>query len=75
MSFQGVGNVDSRLEIVEALEEPQRQGAIYFLEDRRIRGVLTWNRFGQVAAAARRLIAAPGPYRPSDLRGALLEAA
>jgi 3-phenylpropionate/trans-cinnamate dioxygenase ferredoxin reductase component len=74
VSFQGVGRVDSRLETVVDLEAPQSQGAIFYHENRRVRGVLTWNRFGQVEVA-RQLIAGPGPLRPEDLKGALLEAA
>lgn len=74
LSYQGVGECDARLETVEDWEVPRRKGAIYYVRDGRVRGVLSWNRFGQVEAA-RRLIAAPGPFAPSDLIGRLGQAA
>jgi 3-phenylpropionate/trans-cinnamate dioxygenase ferredoxin reductase component len=73
LSYQGVGDVDARLETIEDWEDRYRKGAIYYLADGRVRGVLTWNRFGQVAAA-RRLIAEPGPLLPHELAGRLREA-
>jgi 3-phenylpropionate/trans-cinnamate dioxygenase ferredoxin reductase component len=72
LSYQGVGDVDARLETVEDWEEPYRKGSIYYLAHGRVRGVLTWNRFGRVAAA-RRLIAEPGPFLPPELTGRLRE--
>jgi hypothetical protein len=41
---------------------------VYYLADGRVRGVLLWNTWNQVDAA-RALIAEPGPFRASDLRG------
>jgi hypothetical protein len=43
---------------------------IYYLHEGRVRGVLLWNVWGQLDAA-RELIAEPGPFRPSDLKGRL----
>jgi 3-phenylpropionate/trans-cinnamate dioxygenase ferredoxin reductase subunit len=43
---------------------------VYYLRDGRVRGVLLWNVWDQVDAA-RRLIAAPGPFRAADLHGRL----
>lgn len=73
LGYEAVGEVDPRLETVEDWTEPNRQGVIYYLRGGRVRGVLLWNVWDQVDAA-RRLIAAPGPFRPSDLHGRLPEA-
>lgn len=73
LGYEAVGEVDARHEMVADWTEPYRQGVVYYLRDGRVRGVLLWNVWGQVDAA-RRLIAAPGPFRPADLRGRLPEA-
>jgi hypothetical protein len=65
-----VGELDTRLEMLEDWQEPFRQGVVYYLRDGRVRGVLLWNVWDQVAAA-RQLIGNPGPFRPADLRGRL----
>ena len=46
-----VGEVDSRLAIVEDWEAKFRRGIIYYLKDNHVRGVLLWNAFGLVDAA------------------------
>ena len=43
---------------------------VYYLSAGRVRGVLLWNTWGQVDAA-RALIAEPGPFNASDLKGRL----
>jgi 3-phenylpropionate/trans-cinnamate dioxygenase ferredoxin reductase subunit len=70
--YEAVGEVDARLETVADWKEPFREGVVYYLADGRVRGVLLWNVWNQVDAA-RRLIAASGPFRPEDLRGRLPE--
>jgi 3-phenylpropionate/trans-cinnamate dioxygenase ferredoxin reductase component len=72
LGFEAVGEVDSRLQTIAAWSDPYREGAIYYLQDERVRGVLLWNLWERVEAA-RRLIAEPGPFRPQDLEGRLLE--
>lgn len=70
LGYEAVGELDSRLSIVEDWQEPYRQGCVYYLQNQRVRGVLLWNVWDQVAAA-RELIATAGPYQPSDLKGRL----
>lgn len=70
LSYEAVGQVDSRLETFSDWDEPYRKGVIYYLEDQRVRGVLLWNVQHQLDAA-RKLIAEPGPFRPEDLRDRL----
>jgi NADPH-dependent 2,4-dienoyl-CoA reductase/sulfur reductase-like enzyme len=70
LGYEAVGELDSRHETVAYWQEPYRKGEIYYLRDGRVRGVLLWNVWDQVDAA-RRLIAEPGPIRPSDLQGRL----
>src|SRR5262245_4952236 len=66
LGYEAVGELDARLEIVADWKEPFREGVQYYLHDQRVRGVLLWNVWGQVDAA-RRLIAAPGPFQADDL--------
>jgi NADPH-dependent 2,4-dienoyl-CoA reductase/sulfur reductase-like enzyme len=68
LGYEAVGDLDSRLETVADWKEPYREGVVYYLKEQRIRGVLLWNIFGQVDAA-RELIAEPGPFKSSDLKG------
>lgn len=70
MGYEAVGETDSRLETVADWKVPCKEGAVYYLKEGRVRGVLLWNVFGQVDAA-RQLIASPGPFRRSDLKGRL----
>jgi NADPH-dependent 2,4-dienoyl-CoA reductase/sulfur reductase-like enzyme len=68
--YEAVGEVDARLETVVDWKEQFREGVVYYLKEGRVRGVLLWNTWGQVDHA-RGLIAEPGPFRPSDLKGRL----
>jgi NADPH-dependent 2,4-dienoyl-CoA reductase/sulfur reductase-like enzyme len=70
LGYEAVGELDARLEIVTDWKEPFHEGVLYYLRDGRVRGVLLWNVWEQVDAA-RRLIAAPGPFRAGDLTGRL----
>jgi len=70
LGYEAVGELDSRLETVADWKEPYHEGVVYYLRDRRVRGVLLWNVWEQVDAA-RRLIAEAGPFRPADLKGRL----
>jgi len=72
LGYEAVGDLDSRLETVVDWKEPYKEGVIYYLDNGRVRGVLLWNVWGQVNAA-RRLVSAPGPFRPEDLKGRLPE--
>ncbi len=68
LGYEAVGDLDSRLEVVADWREPLRQGTLYYLDGGRVRGVLLWGTFGKVDEA-RALIAAPGPFGRSDLKG------
>lgn len=68
LGYEAVGELDSGLEIVEDWQEPFRKGVVYYLRDGRVRGVLLWNTWGQVEAAAQ-LIAEPGVHSRASLPG------
>lgn len=72
LGYEAVGELDSRLETVSDWQEEFRKGVIYYLEDKRVRGVLLWNVWGQVDAA-RNLIAEGEMHDPKDLKGRLPE--
>jgi 3-phenylpropionate/trans-cinnamate dioxygenase ferredoxin reductase subunit len=72
LGYEAVGELDSRLKTFADWKEPNKEGVIYYLENRRVRGVLLWNVWEQVDAA-RQLIAAPGPFSPANLKGRLPE--
>ncbi len=68
LGYEAVGEVDARLQAVPDWRTPFREGVVYYLRDRRVRGVLLWNVWGQVDAA-RALLADTGPFEPGDLIG------
>jgi NADPH-dependent 2,4-dienoyl-CoA reductase/sulfur reductase-like enzyme len=70
LGYEAVGELDSRLEIVEDWKEKFKEGVIYYLNDGRVKGVLLWNVWGQVDQA-RKLIGEKGPFNPEDLKGRL----
>jgi 3-phenylpropionate/trans-cinnamate dioxygenase ferredoxin reductase component len=73
LGYEAVGELDPHLEIAVDWKEPYREGVIYYLRKERVQGVLLWNVWSQVDEA-RRLIAAPGPFRAPDLKGLLPKA-
>ena len=70
LGYEAVGEVDARHETVADWKDPMKEGVVYYLEAGRVRGVLLWNTWEQVDAA-RALIAAPGPFHATDLKGRL----
>ena len=70
LGYEAVGELDARLETVADWKRPNEEGVIYYLENSRVRGVLLWNVWGQVDAA-RQLIAEPGPFNATNLKGRL----
>lgn len=71
LGYEAVGKIDSRLEMFSDWVEPYRKGVIYFLEQKRVVGVLLWNVWDQVDAA-RKLIAESTTITPADLKMRLL---
>jgi 3-phenylpropionate/trans-cinnamate dioxygenase ferredoxin reductase subunit len=70
LGYEAVGDLDSRLETFADWRQPNKEGVIYYFKDGRVRGVLLWNVWEQVEAA-RKFIAAPGPFSPENLKGRL----
>jgi 3-phenylpropionate/trans-cinnamate dioxygenase ferredoxin reductase component len=70
LGYEAVGQMDPRGEMVADWQQPFRKGVVYYLRDRRVRGVLLWNTWDQVDAA-RSLIAEPGPFSATELVGRL----
>jgi NADPH-dependent 2,4-dienoyl-CoA reductase/sulfur reductase-like enzyme len=72
LGYEAVGEVDSRLEMVTAWEDPNHKGTIYYLRDGRVRGVLLWNVWDQVDKA-RELIAQTTPFSREAARPVLTD--
>lgn len=70
LGYEAVGLLDARLDTFADWSVPFREGAVYYLDDGRVRGVLLWNLWGQTDHA-RALIGEPGPHDESTLRGRL----
>jgi NADPH-dependent 2,4-dienoyl-CoA reductase/sulfur reductase-like enzyme len=65
--YEAVGDISSKLETVADWQDPFKKGTIYYLENRRVRGVLLWNVWGQVDKA-RTLLTEVGPLEVAGLR-------
>jgi len=61
-----VGELNSQKEIVAEWKEMYQKGILYYLSGSQVRGVLLWNVWSQIDNA-RRVIADPGPFTPTDL--------
>ncbi|MGA2819977.1 MAG: FAD-dependent oxidoreductase [Anaerolineales bacterium] len=72
LGYEAVGELDPRLTVVADWKKTGQEGVLYYLQGGRVRGVLLWNVWNQVAAA-RQLIADPGPFKREDLIGKLPE--
>lgn len=70
LGYEAIGELDARLEIVEDWRDPFRKGAVYYLKDGQVRGVLLWNVWGQIDAA-RSLITSKAVMKHDDLIGRL----
>lgn len=66
LGYEAVGELDARHEIIEQWKEPFREGVVYYLQNKRVRGVLLWNTWGQLDHA-RALIAEKGPLDPVNI--------
>lgn len=72
LGYEAVGELDSSYDIVEDWQEPFRKGVVYYLRNGRVRGVLLWNTWGQVAAATQ-LIAEKTQHTRETLAGLIGE--
>ncbi len=68
--YEAVGEVSSRLQIFTDWEEENETGAIYYLDEGRVRGVMLCNIWGKLDEA-RTLIKSGLRVNESDLRGAV----
>jgi NADPH-dependent 2,4-dienoyl-CoA reductase/sulfur reductase-like enzyme len=67
LGYEAVGELDANLDIVEDWKEPFRKGVIYYLRDGRVRGVLLWNTWGQIATATQLIAEKTQHSRPTLL--------
>ncbi len=72
LGYEAVGEMNRRMKIVSDWQEPYQKGVLYYLEHDRVRGVLLWNVWKKVDEA-RRLLAEPGPYKKTDLKGRITD--
>jgi hypothetical protein len=70
LGYEAVGELDSRLETVADWQKKYDTGVIYYLKERRVRGVLLWNVWDKVDAA-RDLIAQGKEFSPTELQGVI----
>lgn len=70
LGYEAVGELDSRLDVVEDWKEPFRKGVVYYLREGRVRGVLLWNTWGRIEAATA-MIASKAPRSRAQLVGAI----
>src|SRR5947208_230696 len=65
LGYEAVGLVDSRLEVVEDWQEPNRKGVVTYMEDGKPRGVLLWNVWDKIDAARDLIRAGEGAFAVS----------
>ncbi len=68
LGYEAVGNCDARLDVIADWQEKNRRGALYYLKDGRLTGVLLmdiWDRVDE----ARALIEAGGTHTAESLKG------
>ncbi|SFM04758.1 NAD(P)/FAD-dependent oxidoreductase [Nitrosomonas communis] len=68
LGYEAIGELDASLDIVEDWKEPFHKGVIYYLRNKRVRGVLLWNTWGQIEAATQ-LIADKAEHTHATLLG------
>jgi 3-phenylpropionate/trans-cinnamate dioxygenase ferredoxin reductase component len=68
--YEAVGNVSSKLETFADWQKENDTGIVYYLENGRVRGVMTCNIYGKLDEA-RDLIRSERTVSPEDLRGAI----
>lgn len=70
LGYEGVGNLNSKLETFEDWKTPFQEGVIYYLDQGHVRGVLLWNVWDKIQAA-RDLIAQANAVTIEELKGKL----
>jgi 3-phenylpropionate/trans-cinnamate dioxygenase ferredoxin reductase subunit len=70
LGYEAIGDLDPSLEVYADWQEKYHKGVLYYIQSARVRGVLLWNVWEQVDAA-RQLIANPGPFNASTIKGRL----
>ena len=68
LGYEAVGQLNPNAVVVSDWVEPFLKGAVYYLADGRVRGVVLWNIWQRVPVA-RELIARSGPISAEDLKG------
>jgi GTP cyclohydrolase II len=66
--YEAVGDCDSKLQTVPDWVEENRTGVVYYLNEGRVRGVMTCGIFGKTDEA-REVIRKAQPASPKDLTG------
>ena len=66
LSYEAVGELSSKMVTVADWQEPFKKGVIYYLDDGRLRGVLSWNVWNNMPAA-RALLSEPGSFKGAPL--------
>ena len=70
LSYEAVGEINSKMEMATDWQDSFNKGAIYYLDNQRVRGVLLWNLWKQVDNA-RALMTETGPFKAADLKDRL----
>ncbi len=68
LGYEAVGELNSKLEMVEDWQQPNQKGVVYYLKDGRVRGVLMWNMRDKVKDATA-LMTEAGPFNAENLKG------
>jgi 3-phenylpropionate/trans-cinnamate dioxygenase ferredoxin reductase subunit len=72
LGYEAVGELGSKMQMVEDWQQPNQKGVVYYLEDGRVRGVLMWGLRDKVKDAVA-LMGETGPFRIEDLAGRIRE--
>lgn len=67
VGYEAVGETDPSLDTICGPRDAEDKGVVFYMKERRVRGVLFWNLFDKVEAG-RELIAAPGPHSKDGLK-------
>lgn len=70
LGYEAVGELNSAYEIVEDWKEKYKEGAVYYLDSGRVKGVLLWNVWKQLDEA-RKIIGDKNPQTAETLIGRL----